>query len=120
MAIIRWIKNSLSEDVRKALWQYFIDHSKIQRNGYMGILFYIQDEDDFWRRVEYRYTGDFVRYDAAEIEAEAERKSYEIIMFREMARRNSDICKAIDSGENVWKRVILWLYRKSRKYLFGD
>ncbi len=63
-----WIyfKNTFNTDQKGAIWQYFIDHSVIQPNGYYGIMFYIKDLDDFWKRVYDRYTGDFKRYDISE------------------------------------------------------
>ncbi len=32
--------------------------------------------------------------------------------------KNGDISKNIDEGKNIWKKCILFLYRKTRNYLF--
>jgi hypothetical protein len=54
-------KNSLTKEQRRAIWQYCIDHSQIQPNGYHGVMFYCRDEEDFWERITARWTGDFIR-----------------------------------------------------------
>lgn len=65
-----WItfKRSFSKEQEDGIWQYIIDHSKVQPNGYLGIQFYVKDLDDFWRRVYARARGDFARYDKLEKE----------------------------------------------------
>lgn len=55
-------KKTFTQEQEDVLWQYFIDHSKIQPNGYLGIMFYIKDIDDFWRRLFARKNG-FARYE---------------------------------------------------------
>jgi hypothetical protein len=65
-------KKQFTEDQEIALWQYFIDHSNIEPNGYHRIGFHVKDMDDFWKRVFARYSGDFKRYEILRKEYKAE------------------------------------------------
>ena len=56
-------------NVREAIWQWLIDHSKVEDTGFLNIRFYLKDQDDFWKRVHYRYTGQFERYNKIERES---------------------------------------------------
>jgi hypothetical protein len=59
-------KKSFTQRQEDSFWQYFIDHSTVEANGYYKILFHVKDIDDFWRRLYARYTGEFKRYDKLE------------------------------------------------------
>ena len=113
MVQLKWLKHSVDASVREALWQYFIDHSKIQQNGYYGILFYTKDEDDFWRRVEFRYRGDYKRYDVEERGAVHRAKDNRAV-------RVSKVIYDIEHNGGLWKRCLLGLYRAAKFRLFGD
>lgn len=114
----RFIKfvESFTKEQRDALWQYFIDHSKLQKNGYWGILFYIRDENDFWLRVHSRFTGEFSRYNKLEKARIQESIAYNIQ--KKMAHRNDRVCREIDGGSNYYRKFLLFLYRKTRDILF--
>lgn len=114
-----WIefKKSFTNEQDDALYQYFIDHSKIQKNGYLGIQFYIKDMDDFWRRVFARFNGDFKRYDKLEKSHKQEMNGW--YMMKKEADRHRKICEEIKAERNKKRKLILWLYRKTRDYLFS-
>lgn len=48
-------KNS-SELVRKAIWHFMVDHSKVA-DGTIHVKFKMSSEEDFWLRCESRYLG---------------------------------------------------------------
>ncbi len=113
-----WIdfKKSFTQKQEDALWQYFIDHSQIQSNGFYGIMFYIRDIDDFWKRLFARYNGDYARYD--KLEKQHRNEMLFVHITHKKADRNGKISSKIDEGNNLYKKMILWIYRKSRDYLF--
>lgn len=106
-------KKSFTQKQEDALWQYFIDHSKVQANGYFLIMFYCQNIDDFWRRLYARYTGDFHRYEIEEKEVKLERAFGESMSLR---------VQWIDEYGSLKQKINLWLFRKTRRYLqrMGD
>ena len=69
-------KKEYTAEQERDLWQYFMDHSKMQPNGYWQILFYVKDVNDFWRRLHYRHTGEFKRYDIVEKQAISNKYAY--------------------------------------------
>lgn len=117
------ITKNLDQEVRNAIWQYFLDHSKRQRNGYYGFLFYVKDENDFWDRVEYRYTGGFIRNKMSDEEFEKSRNNNifsELYYFKRIAKKHNEVVQKIKLENNFYKKIILFFYRKSRNYLFND
>lgn len=107
---------SFTEDQREAIWQYVIDHSQIQPNGYHGIQFYIRNQDDFWERVHARYTGQFSRYDKLEKQNLADIAT---LRYAEKIGRNVEKkIKEIEASRNLLNKLFLFLYRKTRNYLF--
>jgi hypothetical protein len=110
------LKKSFTQNQEDAIWQYFIDHSKIQPNGYLGIMFYVKDVDDFWKRVYARYTGDFKRYD--KLEKQMRQDSIAFSIMKADSRRKSKVTDRIDSDGTLKEKMILWLYRKTRDILF--
>lgn len=103
-----WItlKKTFTQAQEDALWQYFIDHSQIQPNGYLGIQFYIKNVDDFWRRLYYRYSGEYIRYDIEEKERHQD---------EQLARFLKAKKKIEDSRVN---RLLFIIYKKLHKHLF--
>lgn len=104
-----WIefKRTFTQAQEDALWQYFIDHSVVQDNGYLGIMFYVRDVNDFWRRVHARHTGDFQRYSKLQKQFTQNKKESEMSKIRQLKRTKS-----------VTKRIAYWLYTKLYDYLF--
>ena len=109
-------KMSFTEEQREAIWQYVIDHSQIQPNGYHGIQFYIRNQDDLWERLHARYTGQFNRYDKLEKQNQSDRQA--LVYANKMGYKNDKIAKEIKASGNLYKKLILFIYRKSRDYLF--
>ena len=112
-----WIKfkKSFTEEQRDALWQYIIDHSMIQPNGYHGIQFYIRNEDDFWERVNSRYTLEYFRYNKLEKQNEAERQAERFA--EKLGRNTTKKIQKIDEGNKLFDKIVLYIYRKSRDYI---
>lgn len=50
-----------STSLKKAVWQYLIDHAKPANRGDYRIYFFIKDEEEFWIRVNARKNGHFKR-----------------------------------------------------------
>jgi hypothetical protein len=107
-------KNSFTKEQQDALMQYFYDHSRLQKNGYWGIMFYMKDEDDFWKRLHSRYTGDFKRYDRLE----KEKKSNSFWYHNIISEKRRRIVEDIDKKGTIKEKIILFLYRKSKNFLF--
>lgn len=118
MAYSDWVafKKSFTNEQGEALYQYFVDHSRVQKNGYLGVQFYIRDMDDFWRRLFARFNGDFKRYDKLEKSHKQEMTGWYIM--KKKADRHHKIVSEIEAGKNKRKKLALWLYRKMRNYLF--
>lgn len=112
------LKKSFTQEQENAIWQYFIDHSKLQPNGFLGIMFYVRDVDDFWKRIWFRYTGEYARYDKLEKADRQEKVGW--AMAKKDARKKAEVIKKIDLGRNWWKKLILFIYRKSRDNLFKE
>jgi len=114
----RDFSETFTEDQRKALWQYLIDHSRIQNNGYLGIMFYVKDMDDFWRRVYARYNGDFKRYDILEKGDRMAKTSFAVQ--QKIATKRSKIIGQIIKNGSFSKKIAFFFYRKLKKYIFGE
>lgn len=115
-----YVEETISPNVNHAIWQYLIDHSKIQSNGYLGVLLYFRDKADFWRRVQSRYDG-YSRKDIEKIEEKACKQhiiwtTYKY--YKKMSKKNYTIATRIDKDGSLKEKVCLWLYRKTRNYLF--
>lgn len=118
-----WVefKKSFTQKQEDALWQYFIDHSRVQPTGYLGVLFYVKDVDDFWRRVYARANGDFMRYhkeDKEHRQLKYEHLMQELRAFRHRGNHISRRCTHIDEHGTLWERFMLRLYRRTRDNLF--
>lgn len=106
--------------LRRVLWQYIIDHSTVKPNGYIFVYFYCKDQEDFWRRVTARTLG-FKRYDVEHKEQLMLKKAniYEKHVERERLETLwRERTEALVKGK-INERVALWIYRKTRAYLFG-
>lgn len=114
------IETKIEPKVREAIWQYLIDHSQIQSNGYYGIQLYFLGQADFWRRVQSRMDG-FSRYKIKDKERRAESKQFDFLTFKfyeKNAKRNGEIANRIDKSGTLKEKLMIWLYRKTKKYLF--
>ena len=115
--INNWVdlKKSFTQKQEDALWQYFIDHSKVQKNGFLGIMFYIKDVDDFWKRVCARYTGDFQRYD--KLEKAEKQASTTAVYMANMASKMLAKVTHIEKNGKLLDKLMLKCYRISRDYI---
>ena len=115
-------KKSFTQAQEDALWQYFIDHSQVQGNGYLGVMFYVRDVNDFWKRVHARANGDFHRYekiDKETVQLSRDKIMRELRHCRWRSKQISDVCFTIDEHGSVVDKVVLGLYRWTRRYLIG-
>ena len=101
------LKKTFTKTQEDALWQYFIDHSRIQPNGYLGILFYVKNVDDFWRRLFYRSFGEYIRYD---IEEKERYQDEQIARFLKYKKR---------INETRVNKLLFIVYTRLHKHLFG-
>lgn len=83
-----------------------IDHSQIQPNGYFGILFYVKNVDDFWKRLFYRYSGEYIRYD---IEEKTRNQDSQIARFLKAKHKIED---------SKLNRLLFIVYKKLHAHLF--
>lgn len=107
-----------SPKAKEAIWQYCLDHSKLQKNGYWGIMFYVKDEEDLWRRVVARHSGEFQRYNKLEKQSMQDTFWSELYYFRKKSAKNSLISNRIDKSGSWWEKFLLYVNRKIRTYLF--
>lgn len=91
---------------KDAMWQYVIDHSKIQPNGYLGIQFYCKNRKDFFDRVKAREEG-FFRYEALT-------KEYKVQSLQDKLRKYEHLksCHRIALKHNIFIRNLAKLYEK--------
>ena len=103
-----WItlKKTFTKEQEEALWQYFIDHSMIQPNGYLGIQFYVKNVDDFWKRLYFRYSKEYIRYDIEEKERHQDQQIARFLKAKHKIR---------DSKLN---RILFVVYKKLHQRLF--
>lgn len=86
-----------------------MDHSRIQPNGYYGIMFYIKNMDDFWKRLYSRSTWEFTRSDVQVKKENMEKQLASI-------KNKIDIGKKIKKG-NWIDRLLFRLRKKIGLYL---
>lgn len=108
----RILYTKMKREVRDALWQWLIDHSEVTDTGSLNIRFYVSNEDDMWRRVYYRYTGQYERYNKEERKQGQMHSA--LMRYREDINIFGDKCQKIDTGKSLNKKFVLWLYRKTR------
>lgn len=113
-----YLRDKIPEDVKEAIWQYFLDHSKIQKNGYWGIMFYVKGERDFWSRVQSRYLSEFKRYDAEEKNARQRAKFDALDHQRiEALKWNKRIIRARNG--NLLDKLVARIYKQAREYILN-
>ncbi len=110
-------KKTFTEKQEEAIWQYFLDHSRIQPNGFWGIMFYIRDIDDFWQRVYSRYSGNFQRYD--KLNKEHTQQLQACFVAYGLHNKKDRLIKQINESGSVWQRTLLYVNKKTNKALFG-
>lgn len=127
-----WIKfkKTFTQAQEDALWQYLIDHSMVQPNGYLGIQIYVKDIDDFWRRVCARANGDFKRYNVQDrkIQQSVKEASFgrlsvvsEELHRLNMAYERRSTTRNHIRKEGTWfQKAKLWIHQKIDYELFTD
>ncbi len=107
--------------LKRAVWQYLLDHSKVQPNGYLGFLFYVRDEKDLWRRIKYRQITGFQRYSPDEkiMRQESARKVWDYYRWNKRRAElfHTRTLEILDTGSTIEK--LKWkLYKRLKKSLF--
>lgn len=104
----------VNQNVREAIWQWLIDHSKPADTGFYHIQFYLKDEDDFWKRVHYRYTGQYERYNKEE---RASRMTWTYMKAQQRgAQEFGAKCDRMEK-DKLYYKLIVWLYRTTRNII---
>lgn len=111
-----YLRDKIPEDIKEAIWQYFLDHSKLQKNGYWGIAFYTKGERDFWQRVQARYLKEFIRYNAEEKNIKQKAKFDALDREREESQKWNKKVLIAKNG-TITNRFILWTYKKCREHI---
>ena len=93
-------------ELKKAVWQYLIDHTTIQKNGYMGVQLYYKDNNDLWKRIHAREQGKFKRYDVIKKEILASRK------WAKVDKKNFGIKHGLAKDGNPIQKIVIYLYEK--------
>lgn len=102
-------KKTFTQDQEDAIWQFLIDHSQVQKNGYLGIQLYVRDVDDLWKRIYARKTGNFKRYEAQD----------KMTRQRERWARDKLVqIKEIQNRGSFWMKTLLRLNGYLNKILF--
>ena len=107
--------------LKKAVWQFLIDHSKIQPNGYLGFLFYVRDEKDLWRRIKYRQLTGFQRYDP-ELKKKNQVSTKKVHDYYRWHKRRAEVINERTQeilGHGSLLEKLKWrLYKRLKKSLF--
>ncbi len=107
-------------ELKNAIWQYMIDHSQIQDNGYYGVQLYFKDRDDFFKRITARGMG-FKRYEEEQKEFISLKKQniYQTyLVSRKKSERMDKRIKEIQNGRNILDKFLWFVQRKCKRYLF--
>lgn len=110
-------KKTFTQSQEDALWQYFIDHSRIQPDGSYCIAFTVKNVDDFWFRVTARHLGEFKRYNK-ELKEEARLKMEK--HYKKLAKKQPKFFVQWEKikAEGSWfDRLLISFSNKVRKYL---
>jgi len=115
MGVERKVAERLAQEERGALtkyknglWQYLVDHYRIEPNGNLRVMFYVRDKADFFRRVQARVDGQFMRYEVEKVEKDLSTVGEVYRQLQNLQRKQKE---ALNS-EKFFIRVIAVLYRK--------
>ncbi len=113
---VQEFRKSFTKKQDDAIWQYLMDHSEIQKNGYWKIYFYIRDRSDFWRRVWARYNKDFERYDL--MEKERVQISKQLKLEKRALKTQSEEISRIETSGTFKEKLLLSIYRFTYRKIF--
>jgi len=108
--------NRMDKDVRAALWQWLIDHANVsQKSASYFINLNISSEDEMWKRVYYRYTGQYERYNREE--KEARRKFSTFMHIKTEHDTWVEKFSKVDKSRKLLDRLAIFFYKKTRDYI---
>lgn len=110
-------KKSFTQEQEDAIWQWMIDHSKINKFGFFIINLSVKNVNDMWKRIFARYNGDFKRYEI--LEKQEKQQSVNLLITQKRMKHIADVSFSIDNGKNYYRKFLLWIHRKTRKLLFN-
>ena len=115
-----WVKfkKSFTQEQENAIWQYFIDHSRIESSTFMRITFGIRDVNDFWKRVHARYAGNYSRYNKLEKAQKQQKLAHAFNTL--LSNYYTDLTSHIENHGTWYQKTILWLHQKTRTIVFGE
>jgi len=94
--------------MKKAVWQYLIDHSRKNRNGTYQISFLIKSDHDFWDRVRARERGYFSRKNLKDenknlkkMNELSESKCLELKLTKKFQKKHADALDNFNNSDNI-------------------
>jgi len=107
-----------------AIWQFLIDHSRVENNGLLYIGIHVKDKRDFENRVlarkKYGYLNNDVEYTYKKQRELFRRILESYYRKEEKTKRYERVVKRIKKQGSLKDKVVLFLYRKTKKILFDD
>lgn len=111
-------KRSFTQKQEDAIWQYLLDHAKVQPNGYLGIMLYVKNVNDFWKRVFARYTGEYHRYEEKDIKNKQARAKSQF--YRLHQEKIDSVFFQIDRQGSLKQKFLKYIYQKIEYYLLKN
>jgi len=96
-----------SNELKQAVWQYLMDHSRPIGNGEHKILFVVTTPEELFRRIKARKDGKYKRYDLWKLTQSSWRRDTQIWLLKKDVER----IKSTSWGKLIYK-WLLWLSPK--------
>lgn len=113
------------QSLKRAVWQYLIDHSRIVRQDLVKFHFILPSEDEFWKRVWARDVGKFKRKEIFDFQNEMRKQENRVkeafetrTKYYEMISKNNQWEARIKKHEQngtLYEKVLLKIARNLRK-----
>jgi len=122
-------KESIKLKLRKSLWQFFLGHSYVNKKGQMRVVFDTAGEDNFYKRLHARYTGEYCRENKLLKEIGMEVESSNILQQEISALKHNlanmqrialrwNVLKNKNKKKSYFDRVLIALVDKVTLYLY--
>lgn len=120
-------KNAKRLKIRKAVWQFIVDHMKVAQTGQKYANFIIEDESNFWERVAARENGYSTKEYSAinktsmirteQLVEESRKLKLTIDYQNKLNLKKTKKFEAKEKG-GLFDRMIVRIYKKTRDYIF--